>query len=74
VIGSMAFALRPESSPDPNAAQAYPSDLQRWLDFGFDLLLEGFERHLNPRARRRIDNIPGNRGRSRNTAVRRNAK
>ena len=74
VIGSMAFALRPESSPDPRASQASRSDLQRWLDFGFDLLLEGFEQHLTPHARRRVDNARRNRGRSRNLAVQRNAK
>jgi len=61
VIGSMAFALRPESSPDPHMSQAYPSDLQRWLDFGFDLLLDGFDRHLPQHARRRSNNASRNR-------------
>jgi len=74
VIGSMAFALRPESSPDPHTSQAYPSDLQRWLDFGFDLLLEGFERRLTRRARMRISDVPGKRRRSEHTAVQRKAK
>jgi len=74
VIGSMAFALRPESSSDPRTSQAYPPDLQRWLDLGFDLLLEGFEQQLTPHARRRVDNASRNPGRSKNTAVQRNAR
>jgi len=74
IIGSMAFALRPDSSPDPHTSRAYPSDLQRWLDFGFDLLLQGFEQHLTPHARRPVDHARRNRGRSKSTVVQRNAK
>lgn len=73
VIGSMAFALRPDSS-DPDMPQAYPPDLQRWLDFGFALLLDGFEQRLTARARRRTDDTPRSRERFRTTAVRNRAK
>jgi AcrR family transcriptional regulator len=83
VIGTTAFAIGPEVSPTPEGSRKLDKhvteevgsfDVQRWLDFGLDLLLEGFEQRLGQNARRQLNAVPRGTGRPPNRAVHRKTR